>query len=78
MHCILEVPNSNLRRDTYYLETLVDYVNLSGHAEIFPTISTRSLPSHPFKFILHVTLCILSYWQQLTLGALYGSLIPHV
>lgn len=64
MYCVLEVPNSNLRWNTDYLETLVDYVNLSGHAEIFPTIGTRPLPSHPFKFILPVTLCILSYWQH--------------
>jgi hypothetical protein len=64
MYRILEVPSSNLRRDKDYLKTLVDYVNLSGHAEIFPTIRTRPLPSHPFKYILPVALCILSYWQH--------------
>jgi hypothetical protein len=64
MYCILGFPNSNLRRHTDYLETLVDYVNLSGHSEIYPKISTRPLPSHPFKFILRVALCILSYWQH--------------
>jgi hypothetical protein len=64
MYCILEVPSSNLRRDTDYLETLVNYVNLSEHAEIFSTIRTRPLPSHHFKFFLPVALCILNYWQH--------------
>jgi len=36
MYCIREVPSSNFRLDTDYLETLVVFVNLSWHAEICP------------------------------------------
>ena len=37
-YCIRKVPISNFRRDTDCLETLVVFVNLICHVEIFPTI----------------------------------------